>query len=96
MAIIDAIERSKTSKPYEKPQTSGEKVGALLVSMISRFDAEKKDTVLMLCIEQCSDLKEHEILLHLLRYYLEQTENKICDDLSLALKDPEILGRFIE
>jgi len=50
----------------------------------------------MLCIEQCSDLKEHEILLHLLRYYLEQTENKICDDLSWALKDPEILGRFIE
>ena len=75
---------------------SGDKFGALLGSMIGRFDIDKKDAVLMLCIEQCSDFKEHEMLLHLLRYYLEQTGTKICDDLSWALKDPEILGRFIE
>jgi len=50
--------------------------------MIGRFDIDKKDAVMMHCVEQCSDLKEHEMLLHLLRYYLEQTGTKICDDLS--------------
>lgn len=51
LSIVDAIESSKTSKPIVNAQTSGEKIGALLVSMIGRFDIEKKDTVLMLCIE---------------------------------------------
>lgn len=50
----------------------------------------------MYCLEQCSDLKEHEMLLHLLRYFLEQPGTKICDDLSCALKDTEILKQFID
>ena len=64
--------------------------------MIDRFNIETKDNVLKECLDQCSDLKEHEMLLHLLRYYLEQREHKICDDLILALNDPEILKQFIE
>jgi len=40
-------------------------------------------------------MEEHDMLLHLLLHFLEQPGPKICDDLSEALKDPEILKHFI-
>ncbi len=85
--IINAIESSKTSTPQEVPQSSGENFGALLWSMINRFDSKKKDGALIACLEQLSYVNEREMLLNLLTNFLEQPETKICDDLIKALEN---------
>ena len=95
-AIINSIENITFLKPQVARLTSGKKVGAQLTKIIHSYAKEKKNTLLKICLGYIRDEKEHEMLLHLLRCYFEQSEPKICYELGLALNDPKILKQFIE